>query len=112
MKTINIWMVCMLFVVAWWGALYPEFSIRAGTCRVYDENGNEITYELSEKEAARFILSAKPDEVKLKSALADTIYASIVAKGQESGGEKNENTRGDDYNTRSAIPERGRGRSH
>lgn len=50
-----------------WLAMFPEFSITADCCRVVDENGEVVEFEMDDRELAMAVLEAGEDEVVIKS---------------------------------------------
>ncbi len=57
------------FVLLLWLVMYPEFSITADCCRIVDENGQVIEYDLTDRELAIAVLEAEEDEIVIKSKL-------------------------------------------
>lgn len=79
-KTVNkikkgIWLLAAL---GWWGVLYPELSLTKDTCRiVWTEDMQEE--ELSQTQIYYRLLSAEPEQIKIKSRLLE-ILASYFEK--------------------------------
>ena len=63
----------IMSVLLLWLVMYPEFSITADCCRIVDENGQVIEYEMTDRELAIAVLEAEEDEVVIKSKLWELI---------------------------------------
>lgn len=63
----------MAFVLLIWFVMYPEFSITADCCRIVDENGQVVEYEMTDRELALAVLEAGDDEIVIKSSFWEMI---------------------------------------
>ncbi len=79
--------VCVITVL-WWGAIFPEFTMTEDTYRIVDENGEEIEIPAERAhDIYREILQAKPEEIRIRSALFDRIRE-ILRETEEERGEE------------------------
>lgn len=79
--------LCMgALVLVLWLVLYPEFSITADCCRVVDENGQVVEYDLTNRELAMAVLEADEDEIVIKSKIWEWI---IKGENNDNGESKN-----------------------
>ena len=56
-----------------WLAMFPEFSITADCCRIVNEDGEVVEWEMSDRELAKEVLEAEDGEVVIKSKLWEMI---------------------------------------
>lgn len=63
----------LTFPLVLWLAMFPEFSITSQCVRIMDADGNEIEYQMDDKELAKAVLEADGDEIVIKSRLLEMI---------------------------------------
>ena len=69
-------MLWMVTALGWWGFLYPELCLTPDTYRAVNEQIEEQDEEtLSATELYYKLLSAQPEEVKIKTKLWETVKA-------------------------------------
>lgn len=74
-------MIWMLAAFGWWGVFYPELSLTRDTCRVVvTDSLTAQDREISEDEFCAMqiyfnLLSAEPEQIKIKSRLLETLTA-------------------------------------
>ena len=77
------WKRGMAVLIAWsfFGILYPQLCILEDTCKVVYQNAAGETEEITVPEGSELyyqLLSAKPEEIKIKSRLWEFISAYFV----------------------------------
>ena len=66
----------MLVALGWWGFIYPELCLTEDTFQILQEEGTELEEEdISASQLYYKLLSAKPEEIKIKSKLWETLMA-------------------------------------
>lgn len=76
-KTLNkikkgLWLLAAL---GWWGVLFPELSLTRDVCRVVRSDDMQPEEELSQTEIYYRLLSAEPEQIKIKSRLLEILAA-------------------------------------
>lgn len=67
--------IWLLAALGWWGVLFPELSLTPDTCRVVVTDGGQPEEELSQTEIYYRLLSAEPEQIKIKSRLLEILAA-------------------------------------
>lgn len=80
--------IWLLAAFGWWGVLYPELSLTEDTYRMWKvENGvlTEVsdTEELCATQIYYNLLSAEPEQIKIKSRLLETLAAYLEKDKEE-----------------------------
>ncbi|MBD5460135.1 MAG: hypothetical protein HDR26_04225 [Lachnospiraceae bacterium] len=71
--------IWLLAALGWWGVLYPELSLTQDTCRIVWTEDMQPEEELSQTQIYYRLLSAEPEQIKIKSRLLE-ILASYFEK--------------------------------
>lgn len=65
-------MLLLTACLGWWGFFYPEYTLVDGTYKMVQESG-EIIKDVSPEEFYQQLLKAKPEQIRIKSKLFETL---------------------------------------
>lgn len=90
----KIWLYVCLLLGLWWAVLFPEFTMTKGSYLVMDEYGNILEIKGEEaQDIYKDIMSAKPGEIKVRSAIWDKLTEMWSSENMEELMEEKKNAK-------------------